>query len=131
MLLIQGLLLLGFSGTIGWQYYPWLWLLPLVSFGKFFAFARTFSEHASPDNCITVRTITGSIAGEKLLGMFCFNYHAEHHEYVFVPCNQLRTAHQLSAARLFDPQRGEEPHYVHYQGGYGSLLWGWFRALPW
>ncbi|MCZ6830442.1 MAG: fatty acid desaturase [Gammaproteobacteria bacterium] len=131
MLLTQGLILLAFSSTVGWQYYLWLWLVPLLTFGKFFAFARTFSEHASPDNRVTVRTITGSVPGEKVLGMFCFNYHAEHHEYVFVPCNQLRVAHQLSGAELYDSQRQDEPRYEHYQGGYLRLLWQWFRALPW
>ena len=108
-----------------------LWLLPLATFGKFFAFARTFCEHASPENHTTVRTITGTLAGEKLLGTFSFNYHAEHHEYVFVPCNQLATAHQLSARELFASGRSEEPRYEHYRGGYASLLWTWFRDLPW
>jgi fatty acid desaturase len=131
MLLTQGLILLVFASTVGWQYYLWLWLVPLVTFGKFFAFARTFSEHASPDDRITVRTVTGSFPGEKLLGMFSFNYHAEHHEYVFVPYRQLRLAHQLSSAELFDPERPGEPRYEHYHGGYLNLLWQWFKALPW
>ena len=131
MLLTQCLIVLVFSVTLGWQYYLWLWLLPLVTVGKLFAFARTFSEHASPDNRTTVRTITGSLVGEKVLGMFCFNYHAEHHEHVFVPCNQLRATHQLVGTGLYDPGRGGEPRYEHYQGGYLSLLWQWFRALPW
>ncbi len=129
--MIQGLLLLLFHALVGWQYYLWLWLLPLLTFGKFFSFARTFCEHASPGGRVTVRTISGSFLGEKLLGTFCFNYHAEHHEHVFIPCNELERAHRRVAPALYHDRGSDEPLYEHYRGGYAALLWGWFRALPW
>lgn len=120
-----------FSATVGWPYYFWLWLVPLATFGKFFSSTRAFCEHASPDNRATIRSITGSYIGEKILGVFCFHYHAEHHLHVGIPYNQLREAHDLLQGSMYvienDPSK---PRYELYQQGYLQLLYNWFRALP-
>lgn len=127
----QFIILLIFSGTIGWPYYFWLWLVPLATFGKFFSSTRTFCEHASPDNRPTIRTITGSYLGEKILGVFCFHYHAEHHLHVGIPYNQLRQAHELLQESMYvvDEKPGQ-PRYELYQRGYLQLLYNWFQGLP-
>ncbi len=130
LVLVQVGLLALMSATIGWYYYIWLWLLPLVTFGKFYSFLRTFCEHASPDDISTVRTITGTGLGVKLLGAFNFHYHAEHHAYVYVPCAQLPRAHELASAELYDHEATVAPRYEHYEAGYFSLLWRWFKQLP-
>jgi fatty acid desaturase len=119
-----------FSLTVGWMYYIWLWLIPIATFGKFFSSTRAFCEHASPDNKPTIRTITGSYIGEKILGVFCFHYHAEHHEYVGIPYNQLQQAHALMRSTLYTQPEDAEPRYELYQRGYLQLMWSWFRGLP-
>ncbi len=126
----QLLLLAIFSLTIGWFYYIWLWLLPLVTFGKFFSSTRAFCEHGSSEGRPTIRTITGSPLGEKVFGVFCFHYHAEHHEYVGIPYNQLQQAHQLAAHRLYTGDLVDDVYYEHYNRGYFQLLRDWYRSLP-
>ncbi len=128
--LAQLAILLLFSVTVGWFYYLWLWLIPLVTFGKFFSSTRAFCEHGSPDNRPTIRTITGSLPGEKIFGVFCFHYHAEHHEYVGVPYNQLKQAHELAAAGLYTGESYGAVHYEHFDRGYFQLLRQWYRSLP-
>ena len=129
--LTQLLILAIFALSVGWFYYIWLWLIPLASFAKFFSSTRAFCEHGSPDNEPVIRTITGSYAGEKILGVFCFHYHAEHHRYVGIPYNQLRRAHQQANPALYEAggKAGGE-RYELYQYGYLRLLLDWFRALP-
>ncbi|MEH6569394.1 MAG: fatty acid desaturase [Halioglobus sp.] len=119
-----------FSLTVGWGYYFWLWLFPIVTFGKFFSSTRAFCEHASPDDEQTIRTITGSFLGEKILGVFCFHYHAEHHRYVAVPYTHLAEANAMLADSVYAPPEPGEPRYEHYRHGYWQLLYGWFRKLP-
>lgn len=128
--LAQIALLALFASTIGWFYYIWLWLFPLATFGKFFSSTRAFCEHACPDNKPVIRTITGSLLGEKVFGVFCFHYHAEHHEFVGVPYNQLRLAHELEADRLYTGDRIEDVRYEHFDRGYFQLLHQWYRSLP-
>ena len=130
LVLVQLTLLALMSATVGWFYYFWLWVIPIVTFGKFYAFLRTFCEHASPDNIATVRTITGRGLGVKLLGVFNFHYHGELHAHVFVPCSQLPEAHQLGAEDLYNSSAAVVPRYEHYDRGYFSLLWQWFQQLP-
>ncbi len=126
----QILILLTFTATVGWYYYIWLWLIPLVTFGKFFSSTRTFCEHASPDDQPIIRTITGSFLGEKIFGVFCFHYHAEHHRYVFIPCNQLEAAHRKLASTIYQETDNRGARYEHYPNGYLQLLGSWFKALP-
>ena len=130
LMLAQALVLLLFAMTVGWFYYVWLWLIPLVTFGKFYASTRTFCEHGHPGNQPTIRTITGSFAGEKILGVFCFNYHAEHHRFTAIPCNRLAAASAALSDSVYAPVESGEPCYEHYKNGYLQLLVGWFRGLP-
>ncbi|MFK8049905.1 MAG: fatty acid desaturase [Halioglobus sp.] len=126
----QLIILALFSATVGWFYYLWLWLIPIATFGKFFSSTRAFCEHGCPDDQPTIRTITGSFLGEKILGVFCFHYHAEHHRYVAIPYNHLAVANSQLTESVYSDNAPGEPHYEHYENGYGKLLWGWFRDLP-
>lgn len=128
--LAQGILLVAFATTIGWFYYFWLWLAPLLTFGKFFTSTRTFCEHGSPDNRPVIRTITGSFLEEKLFGIFCFNYHAEHHHRVGIPYHLLDRAHSRLGSELQAVSNGSQVRYEHYDRGYVHLLLEWFTALP-
>lgn len=130
LLAAQLLVLSLFSVTVGWLYYFWLWLLPLATFGKLFTSTRAFCEHASPDNEPTIRTITGGYLGEKILGVFCFHYHAEHHLYVGIPYNQLEEAHVLLRGSIFTAEYEQPPRYEMYSQGYFQLIYKWFRDLP-
>ena len=130
VLATQGMLVLLFSVSIGWFYYFWMWLIPLVTFGKFFTSTRAFCEHGSPDRVPVIRTITGPYLQEKILGIFCFNYHAEHHHSVGIPYHRLAQAHTLLENELYHASRPSGARYEHYDGGYVSLILQWFRALP-
>jgi len=130
VLLTQGVIAGVFGLTAGWWYYPWLWLIPLATFAKFFTSTRTFCEHASPDGKAVVRTITGSFLGEKIFGVFCFHYHAEHHRFVDIPCNQLSRAHAALASEVYGECTEENARYELYERGYFQLLRGWYAALP-
>lgn len=130
LVLVQLLILLAFEFSVGWFYYLWLWLLPLVTFGKFYSSTRTFCEHAAPDNAPTIRTITGSLIGEKILGIFSFHYHAEHHEYVAVPYHRLRASHRQHKAELYDSPAQGPVRLEHYSDGYINLLVRWYKELP-
>ena len=130
VLAVQGLIFLLFALSVGWFYYLWLWLVPLVTFGKFFTSTRTLCEHGSPDDEPVIRTITGPYAEEKLLGIFCFNYHAEHHYMVGIPYQNLQEAHTLLREELYQQPQSPAPRYEHYDRGYLHLLYQWFAALP-
>ena len=130
VLLTQCLICGCFGVTVGWVYYCWLWLLPLVSFAKFFSSTRTFCEHANPGDRAVVRTITGSFPGEKVFGVFNFHYHAEHHRYVGIPCDRLPAAHTRFGENLYRNEDTSTEHYEHYTHGYFNLLRDWYRALP-
>lgn len=130
VLFTQILILLLFTVSVGWFYYIWLWLIPIATFGKFFSSTRAFCEHASPDDQPTIRTITGSFPGEKILGVFCFHYHAEHHRYVAFPYIHLEEACLELHDLVYLQAEPGEPRYEHYRKGYGQLMYGWFRALP-
>lgn len=129
-LLAQFFVLLLFGLTVGWYYYLWLWVIPVVTVAKFFTSTRTFCEHASPDDYPTIRTITGSWLGEKILGVFCFHYHAEHHRFVAIPCNRLKAAHYALQEQTYAQNEDGEPRYELYRNGYFRLLYGWFKCLP-
>jgi len=130
MLITQLLILMLFAVSVGWFYYIWLWLIPIVTFGKFYSSTRAFCEHASPDNQPTIRTITGSFFGEKILGVFCFHYHAEHHRHVAIPYIHLQEACLALHDSVYLPPEPGEPRYEHFRGGYGGLMIGWYSALP-
>lgn len=130
VLATQGILFLLFSVSIGWFYYVWLWLIPLVTFGKFFTSTRAFCEHGSPEGVPVIRTITGPYLQEKILGIFCFNYHAEHHHSVGIPYHRLAQAHTLLEDELYHSSKHTGARYEYYDGGYLRLLFQWFRALP-
>ena len=130
LVMTQLIVLLLFSLSLGWGFYIWLWLIPIATFGKFFSSTRAFCEHADPDDQPTIRTITGSFLGEKILGVFCFNYHAEHHRYVGIPYVHLAEANAVLADSVYAPAKPGEPNYLHYKHGYGRLLLTWFRSLP-
>ena len=130
VLATQGIIFLLFSASISWFYYFWLWLIPLVTFGKFFTSTRAFCEHGSPDGAPVIRTITGPYPEEKILGIFCFNYHAEHHHSVGIPYHRLAQAHTLLENELYYSAKPTGARYEHYDRGYLRLLIGWFRALP-
>lgn len=130
LLLVQVVIFGAFSVTIGPLYYLWLWLFPLATTAKFFAFLRTFCEHGDPAGRNTIRTITGPALDTRILGVFCFRYHAEHHKHVHVPCRQLAEAHVLMKEKLYKANDTKDVQYVHWDMGYGRLLWSWYRALP-
>ncbi len=127
--LVQLTILACYSIFLGPLYYLTLWLIPLATSAKLFAFLRTFCEHADPHDRRTIRTITGKVPDTRILGVFCFRYHAEHHQKIHVPCNQLPAAHNLLKDELYRSD-ADGIQYEHWNRGYWRLLCHWYQNLP-
>jgi fatty acid desaturase len=106
--------------------YPLFWLAPLFTVGRLCSFLRTFCEHASATDDCTLRTFRGRKAQTLILGLYNFNYHAEHHLYPSIPYPRLPATSRLILTRSEPGQL-----YEVYEGGYLGLLRDWFVALPW
>jgi fatty acid desaturase len=105
--------------------YVLFWILPIVTLGKLFSSTRTLCEHAKPGG-FTLRTITGNSIQTMILGMFHFNFHAEHHLYPRIPYTKLADAQRVLADRIVQRNQDREV----YDGGYINLLVHWFWMLP-
>jgi fatty acid desaturase len=105
--------------------YILFWILPIVTLGKLFSSTRTLCEHGKMGG-FTLRTITGNSLQTMILGMFHFNFHAEHHLHPRIPYTRLAYARQVLADRI--GQRNQD--FEVYHGGYISLLAHWFWTLP-
>ena len=115
-----------FTLTLGFWAYVVLWILPVMTLGKCYSTTRAFCEHSSPTGVPVYRTITGNFFQTTVLGMFKFNYHAEHHAYPSIPYTNLTSMHTMFFGSDAKGRFGRE----HYARGYLNLLIDWFRDLP-
>jgi fatty acid desaturase len=108
------------------------WLLPLLTVVKGLAQLLGLAEHGSPrpDGGATLRTFLGRGLTCRLVGVFGFRHHAEHHLYPMVPFENLDKvrARMLQAP---PPSSARQVVIEPYQGGHIQFLWQAFLALPW
>lgn len=81
------------------EVYFLLWLLPLATSYQLVARIRNIAEHAvvpnNDDDFKNTRTTHANILERIFIAPYWVNYHIEHHLFVFVPCYNLKKAHQL------------------------------------
>lgn len=100
----------------------WAGLLWFVSFATWFQFVlriRNIAEHActstSEDPFSHARTTKANVLERAIIAPYWVNYHAEHHLFMYVPCYNLKEAHQL----LIHKGYGDR---MTMASGYGSVL---------
>lgn len=124
-----------FGPVFGIQYGPLfyvaLWILPLGTVAKLIKATRSFCEHGSKDRDYVLRTITGKPWQTGTLGMYGFNFHAEHHLYPWVPYASLKALHDRLGPELAARPETHQGEYELFEGGYFGLLAHWFKELPW
>jgi fatty acid desaturase len=125
MIFTQVCIFLLTSISLGPFYYIFFWALPIATMGKLFSSTRLLCEHSNPTGEPVYRAITGSALETSTLGMFNFNYHADHHHDMKVPCGDLPALHQS-----FQEKGIQIPNAEIFHGGYFKLIWFWFKALP-
>jgi fatty acid desaturase len=125
MIFTQIFIFLLFSNTLGPFFYIFFWVLPVATVGKLFSSTRLLCEHGNPNGKPVLRTITGKTFQSNTLGMFNFNYHADHHSSIAVPCGDLPAYHEARRKNEISFSNTENFH-----GGYLKLLGFWFKTLP-
>ena len=94
------ILLLGMFASFGLTHiYFLLWLLPLATSYQLVARIRNIAEHAvvpdNKDDFKNTRTTHANVLERIFIAPYWVNYHIEHHLFVFVPCYNLKKAHQM------------------------------------
>lgn len=130
-LAIVGVYLAVFGWPLGLAFYVGFYMAPLGTVAKLIKATRSFCEHGSPERDYVLRTITGRPWQTGTLGMYGFNFHAEHHLYPWVAYARLEALHERLRPELVDGADTHQGHYEHFHGGYLGLLAHWFRELPW
>ncbi|MBI1860517.1 MAG: fatty acid desaturase [Deltaproteobacteria bacterium] len=123
LLLVQAGIITLFSLTLGWEMYFLFWVGPLVTVAKLLTSTRSLCEHGSREGEPVWRSFSGSSFLNWTLGIFDFHFHGIHHANPSLPHRSLRA--EFGSIRLLPLK-----HVIH-DGGYGSLLLGWFVRLPW
>lgn len=127
--LVQVIIFLFFAAMVGWWGYIFFWVLPLITIGKLLSSMRLLCEHGTPDpnRVFVIRNIIGGFFQSKFLGMFGFDYHADHHLYPTVPFGMLPKLNTKINASGDVP---ENKNYETFYGGHFRLLKHWFNNLP-
>lgn len=133
LLAVQLFIFIMFFITFGsiWYYFVF-WIAPVATVGKFCSSTRLMCEHGSPNQDWVVRSIHGSRLTTWILGPLDFNYHAEHHIAQTIPFPCLKKLH-LRHREIVSNAKTEDLDFriEVFDGGYLSLIWLWFKELPW
>lgn len=108
------------------------WILPLGTVAKALSATRTLCEHGDASGRPVLRTITGTPLQNAVMGLFGFDYHAEHHLYPTVPFAALPRLHEHHEHAIADNAGRAVPNVVYkvFEGGHVGLLNSWLRTLP-
>ncbi len=113
------LLLLGFTLAGKWYLYLLLWWVPALTWNRFITRLRNIGEHAAVpddnDRLRNTRTIEASWLERALVAPYGVNYHLEHHLIVNCPFYKLKRAHQM----LLDKGLAER---MELRRGYRDML---------
>lgn len=94
---VQLVILGGYAVTIGWWFYPLLWLLPLFTVSRAVVNVRAFVEHlwdaeAERRGAPPLISFDSGPLERFVLGPLFFHYHAEHHLFPRIPTWRLAEA---------------------------------------
>lgn len=146
ILVVQGLLFLGFAFAPHWHgipiWYLFLWLLPLVTTGFWFGKLRSIVEHqpltvdARPHSgspyfkgtpTPTLRSVRPTLGERLILSKINFHFHGEHHLWPWVSYQHLPAV----STRLWGPGTGTRAvgdQIVAMDGGYLAVLLRFVRG---
>lgn len=134
LILVQSVILAVFWIAFGTPLaYLAFWVLPLVTVAKALSATRTLCEHGDANGSrLMLRTITGTPLQSAIMGLFGFDYHAEHHLYPTVPFAALPRLHEQHEHAIAADAGRTVPNVVFtvFEGGHMSLLASWLRTLP-
>jgi len=112
------LILLGGLTALGqWHLYFVMWLLPFMTYHQLIIRVRNIGEHAMvPFNAeepgLNARTtLAGPLTG-LLLAPYNVNYHAEHHMMMYIPCYNLKKAHDYLGRNGWHEKMVIAPSYL-------------------
>src|SRR5215831_18793103 len=110
----NAVLFAGLAAAGVWWAYPFLWLVPLLTWMMVITRIRNIAEHAvvpdSNDPLRNTRTTKANFLERLFIAPYFVNYHLEHHLLFYVPCYNLHRLHAIlmggpHAARM-EVQRG-------------------------
>ncbi len=108
-------------------YYFVFYLFPLLSVAKTLAQLRGLAEHGDPTGKIVLRSFLGKDLFTKIMGVYGFSFHAEHHLSMSVSYLGLRDVNE----HLMRAPEGLGREIQIYARGHLQLLYEWFVASPW
>lgn len=118
-ILVNAILLTGFSLAGVWWAYPLLWLVPLFTWMMVITRVRNIAEHAvvpdSDDPLSNTRTTRAGFLERLFVAPYYVNYHLEHHLLFYVPCYNLPRVHAILS-------RGPHAQRMEVQPSYAAVL---------
>jgi fatty acid desaturase len=115
-ILINLVLLAGFSLAGVWYLYFLLWWVPALTWNKLVSRIRNIGEHAAVpddhDRLRNTRTTVANLLERAFMAPYFVNYHLEHHLFVSCPCYRLRQAHRLLLHKGYGPSMEIQPSYL-------------------
>jgi fatty acid desaturase len=101
----SAVLFAGLAAAGVWWAYPFLWLVPLLTWMMVITRIRNIAEHAVvPDNndpLRNTRTTKANFLERLFIAPYYVNYHLEHHLLFYVPCYKLPRVHRILSESRF------------------------------
>ena len=111
----NAVLLAGFSMAGVWWAYPFLWLVPLLTWMMVITRIRNIAEHAvvpdADDPLRNTRTTRANLFERAFIAPYFVNYHLEHHLLMYVPCYNLPKLHAILMRGRYAPCMEVQPGY--------------------
>lgn len=99
-----------------WWLYFAMFLFPLLTWFQAVLRVRNIAEHAlvsrEADPLRNSRTTYANLIERALVAPYWVNYHVEHHAYIFIPCYNLKKAHQQFLDNGYKDQINTLPNYA-------------------
>ena len=112
----NAVLFAGLAAAGVWWAYPFLWLVPLLTWMMVITRIRNIAEHAvvpdSNDPLRNTRTTKANFLERLFIAPYYVNYHLEHHLLFYVPCYKLPSVHRILSESRFADRMELQPSYA-------------------
>ena len=112
----NAVLFAGLAAAGVWWAYPFLWLVPLLTWMMVITRIRNIAEHAvvpdSNDPLRNTRTTKANFLERLFIAPYYVNYHLEHHLLFYVPCYKLPRVHRILSEGRFAGRMELQPSYA-------------------
>jgi fatty acid desaturase len=132
LVLTQGIIFLSFIASGMWWAYFVLWILPLAIVAKTLINIRLLAEHSPLDSQQpALRSFLKKDWSTRLLGVYGFKYHAEHHLFPGVSYNYLENISEIILEHTTQsPSASGDIKIEFYHMSYLQFLRKWYSTLP-